>query len=227
MNRSILLTGATGNLGSAVTTRLLADGYQLHTTLLPHEKPSSDPRISSRVVDLTDEADCARYVQELTTAGSSLTAGILLVGGFRMGTIAETDMAGLDQMFKLNFYTAFAMVKPLFAHFEKAGGGQIILIGARPALDPAAGTGVVAYALSKSLIFELAEIINASGKDKNIRATVVVPSTIDTALNRQSMPDADFSNWVPAERIADVIAYTLTDSGSMLRESVLKVYNRS
>jgi hypothetical protein len=56
---------------------------------------------------------------------------------------------------------------------------------------------------------------------------VVVPSTIDTALNRESMPDADFSKWVPAESIADVIAFALTDSGAVLRESVLKVYNRA
>jgi len=227
MSSSIIMTGATGNLGNAVTKRLLADGYTLHTTLVPHDKPSDDARIHGKVVDLSDEAACAAFVSEVAAAGAPIKAGILLVGGFQMGGIGDTDLAAIEKMIQLNFFTAYAMVKPLYEYFEKAGGGQIVLIGARPALEASAGKGVVAYALSKSLIFELAEIINASGKEKNIRATVVVPSTIDTALNRESMPDADFSKWVPAESIADVIAFALTDSGAVLRESVLKVYNRA
>jgi NAD(P)-dependent dehydrogenase (short-subunit alcohol dehydrogenase family) len=85
----------------------------------------------------------------------------------------------------------------------------------------------MAYALSKSLIFRLAELINADSRQSHVHATVIVPSTIDTAANRQSMPDAEFNKWVPAASIADTIAYLLTDSGSMLREGVIKVYNEA
>jgi NAD(P)-dependent dehydrogenase (short-subunit alcohol dehydrogenase family) len=224
MSKSILITGATGNLGGAVTRKLLADGYKLYTTLVPTDKAPEDERIHAKVVDLFNEHDCAVYVDEITESGDDVRAGIFLVGGFAMGSLTETNLGALDKMIRLNFYTAFSMAKPLFEHFEKVGGGQIVLIGARPALQ---GKQAVAYALSKSLIFHLAEIINQAGKDKNIRASVVVPSTIDTAPNRQSMPDADFTKWVPAESIADVIAFLLTDSGGMLRETVVKVYNEA
>jgi NAD(P)-dependent dehydrogenase (short-subunit alcohol dehydrogenase family) len=199
----------------------------LYTTLIPGEKASEDPRIHGMHIDLVNEKECTRYVGEVVARGAELHAGILLVGGFQMGGLADTGLDALDKMFKLNFYTAFSMVKPLFEHFQKAGGGQIFLIGARPALKPADGKNAVAYALSKSLIFRLAEIINETGKEKNVRAIVIVPSTIDTPINRQSMPDVDFHNWVPAESIADTIAFLLTDSGSMLRESVIKVYNKA
>ena len=227
MSKSIIITGATGNLGGAVTKRLIADGYMLYTTLVPGEKASDDPRIHGMHIDLLNEEECKRYVGEVVAREADLQAGILLVGGFQMGGLADTDLAALDKMFKLNFQTAFSISKALFEHFEKIGGGQIFLIGARPALQPQDGKNAIAYALSKSLIFRLAEIINETGKAKNVRATVIVPSTIDTAINRQSMPDVDFHKWVPAESIADTIAYLLTDSGSMLRESVIKVYNRS
>jgi NAD(P)-dependent dehydrogenase (short-subunit alcohol dehydrogenase family) len=227
MSKSIIITGATGNLGGAVTKRLLAEGYKLYVTLIANEKMPDDPRIHGMHLDLSSEADCARYVGEVAARGADISAGILLVGGFQMGGLKETGLADLDKMFKLNFYTAFAMVKPIFEHFEKKGGGQIVLIGARPALQPADGKNVVAYALSKSLIFRLAELINESGKEKNIRATVIVPSTIDTPANRASMPDADFTHWVPADSIADVIAFLLTDSGGVLRETVLKTYNQA
>jgi NAD(P)-dependent dehydrogenase (short-subunit alcohol dehydrogenase family) len=227
MSRSIIITGATGNLGSAVTTRLLSDGYTLYTTLVPGEEAADDARIRSKIVDLFNEQESAQYIADIAAAGSDIAAGILLVGGFAMGGLKDTDMAALDKMFRLNFYTAFSIVRPLFEYFEKKGGGQIILIGARPALMAAQGRGVVAYALSKGLVFHLAEIINEAGKEKNIRATVVVPSTIDTAINRASMPNADFHHWVPAEKIADVISFILTDSGAMLRETVLKMYNEA
>ena len=77
------------------------------------------------------------------------------------------------------------------------------------------------------MIFKLAESINAEGKDKGVTAIVIVPSTIDTEANRKAMPNADFSKWVPAENIADAISYSLSDTGRMLRESVIKIYNRS
>ena len=227
MSKSILITGASGNLGGAVTKKLLSDGYKLYTTLVPNEKAPTDERIHAKLVDLFNEHDCAVYVDEVSDSGDDIHAGIFLVGGFAMGSLTETNLGALDQMIRLNFYTAFSMAKPLFEHFEKKGGGQIILIGARPALQAKQGKMAVAYSLSKSLIFHLAEIINQAGKDKNIRASVIVPSTIDTPPNRQSMPNADFNKWVPAENIADVIAFLLTDSGSMLRETVVKVYNES
>jgi NAD(P)-dependent dehydrogenase (short-subunit alcohol dehydrogenase family) len=76
-------------------------------------------------------------------------------------------------------------------------------------------------------VFQLADIINAAGKGKRITATVLVPSTIDTPQNRQAMPDSDFSKWVKAGDIAESIAFLLSDAGSTLRETVLKVYNES
>jgi len=77
------------------------------------------------------------------------------------------------------------------------------------------------------LVFKLADFINAEGKEKSVGATVVVPSVIDTDLNREAMPDADFSTWVPPERIADAIAYSLSASGRMTRDTVIKIYNNS
>ena len=227
MGRSIIMTGATGNLGSAVTKKLLAEGYKLHITITPGETPPRTGGITAKVVDLFNEHECAVMVEEVADTGSDIAAGIFLVGGFAMGSLTETSISSIDAMIRLNFYTAFAMVKPLFEHFEKKGGGHIILIGARPALKPKQGKHAAAYALSKSMIFHLAELINESGKEKNIKATVIVPSTIDTTANRLSMPNADHSKWVSAENIADVIAFTIAGSGAALRESVLKVYGEA
>ncbi len=73
----------------------------------------------------------------------------------------------------------------------------------------------------------LAEIVNESGKGKNITASVIVPSIMDTPVNRISMPKADFDTWVPPSAVADSVAYLLSEAGSHLRETVLKIYNNA
>jgi NAD(P)-dependent dehydrogenase (short-subunit alcohol dehydrogenase family) len=87
--------------------------------------------------------------------------------------------------------------------------------------------GMVAYGMAKSLIFRLAELMNEEAKGYNVVTTVIVPSTIDTPQNRKSMPDADFSKWVKPEAIADIIYEYCTPAASVIRESVIKIYNNS
>jgi NAD(P)-dependent dehydrogenase (short-subunit alcohol dehydrogenase family) len=107
------------------------------------------------------------------------------------------------------------------------GYGRLVFIGARPALQAVDGKNMVAYALSKSLLFKLSEFINKDAKGKNITATVVVPSTIDTPLNRKNMPEADPNSWVKAEDLAEVLEFVCSDKATPLRETVLKVYNNA
>jgi NAD(P)-dependent dehydrogenase (short-subunit alcohol dehydrogenase family) len=229
MPNHILITGASGNLGSEVVKKLYESGYGICATVGSGEVPQEMAAmlLDARQVDLTDEAATQSYVEEITRHHPELRAAVLLVGGFGMGSIAETTGAMLDKQINLNFKTAFFVAKPLLKHFEQRGGGQIILVGSRPAILPKAGKDMVAYALSKSLLFRLAEFINEAGKGKHITASVIVPSTIDTQANRQNMPDTDFSKWIKAGDIADTIAFLLSDAGSILRETVLKVYNES
>ncbi len=227
--KSILITGANGNLGTAVVKKLHEKGHAICATVGRGELPEGFAEMTkdARNVNLTDEAATQQYVEEITRQYPEISAAVLLVGGFAMGGIAETDGAAIDKQIALNFKTAYFVVRPLMAHFEKNGGGQIILVGARPALDAAAGMGMVAYSLGKSLVFQLAEIINAAGKGKHITATVLVPSVIDTPANRIASSGADFTKWIKAEDIADTISFVLSDAGTTLRESVLKVYNEA
>jgi NAD(P)-dependent dehydrogenase (short-subunit alcohol dehydrogenase family) len=154
-------------------------------------------------------------------------AAVLLVGGFAMGTLADTDAGLLQKMYQLNFLSAFNVVKPLMTQFEGQGNGQFILIGSRPTLVPEEGKDVFAYALSKALVFKLAELINAQGKPHHITATVVVPGVIDTPDNRGAMPDANPDHWVPPANLAELIGFMLSDTGRMTRESVVKLYHKS
>jgi NAD(P)-dependent dehydrogenase (short-subunit alcohol dehydrogenase family) len=227
---TILVTGANGGLGLAVVKRLLEDDYQVIAVTGKDGAGNHEthPKLAQFEVDLMNENESILFIENAVKEYPGLDAAVLLVGGFAMGKLTDTGKADLDKMINLNFYTAFNVVRPLLLQFlKRTEGGRFILVGSRPGLNAAAGKDFFAYSLSKAMVFKLAEFINAEGKDKNITATVIVPSTIDTAANRKAMPDADFPKWVPAENIADAISFSLSGTGKMLRDNILKIYNNS
>lgn len=230
MPKTIIISGAAGNLGHAVTTRFLKEGFFVEATLGPTDDPDfiiSDS-LKARSVNLLDEKTAASFVEKVTAAHDEIEGAVLLVGGFAMGDIGATDGANLQKMYRLNFETAYFLVRPLLAKMvERGTGGQIVLIGSRPAINPVEGKDMIAYSLSKSLIFRLAEFINEAYADDNIVASVIVPGTMDTPANRDAMPDADVSQWVPTERVAETIHFLFTEAGKMLRQPVIKVYNQT
>jgi NAD(P)-dependent dehydrogenase (short-subunit alcohol dehydrogenase family) len=227
---TILLTGANGNLGLTVTERMLKDG---HRVLAVEGRQGAGELIDRQMlethqVDLLDENGTGEFVRSIIARHPDLRAAVLLVGGFAMGRLPETSPEELEKMIKLNFYSAYHVVRHLLPHFlQNKKGGQFILIGSRPGLNVAEGKNMFAYTLGKSMVFRLAEFINAEGKDREVTATVIVPATIATDANKSAMPDADFSKWVPPANIADAISFSLSETGRMLRETIIRIYNRS
>lgn len=228
MKKNVLITGASGNLGKATVDKFLKDGYNVIATVTPGKSLGFMADVKTYEADLTDEVAVDKVVAKIISDHSTLDAALLLVGGFAMGNIQKTDGALLKKMFALNFETAYYVARPVFQQMiTQATGGKIVLVGSRPALKPKDGKNTLAYSLSKSLIFKLAEFLNAEGSSKNVVTSVIVPSTIDTEVNRQAMPDKDFSTWVKPEAIAQAMAFLCSESGNPLRETVLKMYNRS
>ena len=226
--KTVIITGAGGNLGTAVVKKFLDSGYRVIAGDAGVVSPGGDhPHFEGMQVDLTNAAAAKSWVDSCISRYKTVEAGLLLVGGFTMGDFASTSMEDLKKQLALNFETAYNMAHPLFMHMMQNGYGRLIFVGARPALDSSAGKNIVAYSLSKSLLFKLAELLNAAAKGKNVTATVVVPSTIDTPQNRSGMPEANPENWVKASQIAGLMEMICSETGLPLRETVLKIYNNA
>lgn len=226
MKKTILITGANGNLGQAVTRKFLNEGYQVKGFIAPGTNSDfiTDSNLEVHEADLMDEESTFKAIEGV----GDFDGAVLTVGGFGMGSFEKTSLEDVDKMYKLNFQTAYNSSRAVFKTLKGKGkNGQIVLIGARPALDVKAASGVVAYAFSKRLVQYLSDIINEESKDTGITSSVIMPSLIDTPPNRDAMPDADFDKWVKPETIADNIHHLFTESGKALRETVLKVYNES
>lgn len=144
-----------------------------------------------------------------------------------MGDLGQTSGNDIREQITLNFETAYYVTRPLFAHLVGNKRGSIIFIGARPAIKAAQGKTLIAYSLSKSLLFKLAELLNEAAKGINVSVSVVVPSTLDTPLNRKSMPDVNPENWVKTTDVAETLEFLVSDKSKALKETVLKIYNNS
>ena len=206
--QSVIVTGASGNLGRAVVQKFLEEKWQVTGTVIPGDDVHLDITNNSFekvIADLMNEEASLQTIQTVIQQQGKINAAVLTVGGFAMGSIAETKTTDIAKQYKLNFETAYNIARPVFMQMMKQGSGRLFLIGSQPGKDMQNSKGMVAYGLSKSLIFRLAELMNEEAKGTDVIVCVVIPSTIDTPQNRKSMPDANFSKWITPQKLADLI----------------------
>jgi NAD(P)-dependent dehydrogenase (short-subunit alcohol dehydrogenase family) len=225
--KNFIITGASGFLGTATTKFFLDKGHKVFALVRDADdmqRLPAHPNLFSVAVELTDAVKVRAAVEEIIRRHTQVHGCLLIAGGWAGGDINGTTIDDIRQQVALNFETAYNVVQSLFAHFKKNDDGRIVLIGSQPALTPKKATKSLAYALAKSLLFELAAILNEEARGTNVVANVVVPSTIDTLANRKGMPDADFSKWVGPEQLAATMEVLCSDVAAAWREPVIKVY---
>jgi NAD(P)-dependent dehydrogenase (short-subunit alcohol dehydrogenase family) len=226
--KTIIVTGANGNLGIATVKKLLDEGYAVigvDSASTHLEFALSNTGFTFHTVNLLNEEEAAGFIDTIIKQHGKIDGALLLVGGFAMGSIETTTGADIRKMYALNFETVYFVARPLFLHMQQNKYGRLVFVGSRPALQAEQGKGSLAYSLTKALLFKLADLINAAAKGTNVTASVLVPSTIDTAINRKDMPNANPADWVKPEQLADVLEFICSDKGSPIREAVYKVYN--
>jgi NADP-dependent 3-hydroxy acid dehydrogenase YdfG len=228
--QTVIITGVSGNLGQAVAKKFLSESFRVIGTVIPNDPVKldiTDSNFETAVVDLMNEDEAEKFVQQSAEKYKSIDVAVLTVGGFAMGTVAETKMADILKQHKLNFQTTYHVARPVFTQMLKQGSGHIFLTGARTGIDMKYSKGTTAYGLSKSLIFRLAELMNEEAMGHDVITSVIAPSIIDTPQNRKSMPNADPSKWAKADDIANAIYFYSTEQALVLREPVLKFYNNA
>ena len=222
MDRNIIITGGAGNLGREVVGKFKREGYKVIATIAPGSGDQIEEADDAYEFDVTDEKAVEEFAKEYALQYGEVESLALLVGGYKGGGIETTSNSLLNEMIQLNFLSAFFMVKNFLPIMKKANKGSFLLVGARPALQPEQGNSSVAYALSKSLVGHLADLIAQQVAGTAIRAHVFVPSIIDTPPNREAMAGQDFSKWISPAEIAEAMHYAATTPS--LRNMTFKLY---
>jgi NAD(P)-dependent dehydrogenase (short-subunit alcohol dehydrogenase family) len=223
-----IVTGGTGGLGSAVVERLLAEGWRV---VVPWIAEQELERVEQREglelvqADLFDP-DAVAAVVRAATDGPPLRGVVNLVGGFAAGgRVHETPLDDFEAQFRLNLRPTYLVTQAALPHMIEAGGGSIVCVGTRAALQPF--SGAAGYVSSKAAVIAFAKAIAVEYRDDSIRCNAILPSVIDTPANRASMPNADHERWVKPVEIAGVIANLLSPDTEPISGAAVPVYGRA
>lgn len=233
MSATAVVTGGTGGLGTAVVSRLRAEGWQV---VVPWVAARELERLPGRQALAPVEADVASAegVAKVTAAAEAVAVAeeaplrglVNLVGGFSSGPrVHETPLQEFESQFALNVRTAFMMTQATLPALLRSGEGSVVCVGSRAARQPF--SGAAAYAASKAAVIAFAQAVAVEYRDEGLRSNVVLPSVIDTPANRAAMPKADHSRWVTPEQIAEVIAFLLSPASASLSGAEIPVYGRA
>ncbi len=230
-DKVVVITGAAGNLGSAVAHAFEAQGARL--VLLDRKEGRLQeifPEISELNkhllidgVDLASKESVDDAISKVIALHGRVDVLVNTVGGYRAGTpVHDTPVETMEFLMDLNARTTFLSCQAAVPHMLKAGGGKIINVGARQGTRGMAKAG--AYAMSKSAVLRLTESLSAELKREGINVNAVLPGTIDTPANRKAMPDADLSRWVTPQAIGEVILFLASDAACAVHGALVPVF---
>ncbi|MDE2450383.1 MAG: SDR family NAD(P)-dependent oxidoreductase [Gammaproteobacteria bacterium] len=228
--RSVVLTGAFGNLGLVVARAFRDQGAAV--ALLGRGQPPAPvgaefpaPHCVLGGIDLTQVASAGAAMEKVRATLGAIDVLINVAGGFRWQTLEQGDVDVWDAMFAMNLKTTVVSTKAALPRLLESPAGRIINVGAGAAARPA-GAGMGAYAASKAGVHKLTESLAEELKDRGITVNAVLPGIIDTPQNRADMPQADFSRWVRPEAIAAVIAFLASEQAAAVTGALVPVYGR-
>jgi len=212
-NATVLVTGATGNMGPYVTGSLVDRGADVVGTYVTEpereaveESAEFAGSVSYHQVDLTDQAAVEAFAETVADEHGSVDHIVGLAGGFSMGGVSDTDGDAFQAALNRHATTAFLTVKAFADHLGEHSG--VVLFSSDRAIEPVGGT--LAYDIGKGAVRTLTESLDV---ELDARVNAVAPFLIDVPGNREAMPDADFSEWTAPEAVVDDVLHLLSNEG--------------
>ena len=217
-------------MGTAVTARLLDDGWRVVVPWIVEselERVEQRDRLELVKADLFDLDEVTAAVARAAGDTHAPLRGLVnLVGGFDApGRVHEIPFERFDEQFRLNLRPTYLVTQAALPHMIGGGGGSIVCVGTRAALQPF--SGAAGYISSKAAVLGFARAVAVEYRDDGVRCNAILPSVIDTAANRKSMPGADHDRWVKPAEIAGVIAHLLSDDAAPTSGALVPVYGRA
>lgn len=230
-----VVTGGAGSLGRWVVGELAHRGDRIHLPTRPRGTDGglldflvdefgedAAARVSVADCDVTDPEAVERFFAGVTDAEGRLEILVNGVGGFTMGPLEETEAGTWRRMIELNATSAFLCSRAAAPAMGRGGWGRIVNVASMPALERGA-SGMSAYAPAKAALLNLTYTLAAELRPEGITVNAVVPTIIDTAANREAMPDADRSTWLHPREIARVVAFLASDDGGAANGAAIRL----
>ncbi|MCZ6457432.1 MAG: SDR family oxidoreductase [Actinobacteria bacterium] len=234
MEKTVVITGGTGGLGTSLVRRLIVEDYRLAVTyLLPDEAREfeqefdvDEDRLLLTRVDATNTEAVASLFKDVSEKWGAIHGVCSLVGGWAGGRdVEETDDVRFDRMLDINLRSAFYAVRAAVPYLREAGWGRVVLVGSRAAID--FPESQAAFNIAKAGVVALGRSVAQELDGTGVTANVLMPSVIDTPATRQSLPYADYVDWPTPDEIAAVAQFVLSDASGVMNGAVIPVYGRA
>ena len=231
-NRHIVVTGGAGALGTAVVVQLIDAGAVCHVPCMDEAEAARFRLRDHRQVKLTvtgslaDEAAIERLYRGVTP----LWGSVHIAGGFAAAALRDTELATIRQQFEMNLLSCMLCCRAAIRAMTGSattGGGRIVNVAARPALEWRSGAGMTAYTVSKAGVAALTVALAEEVAKDGILVNAVAPSIMDTPANRQAMPKADHALWPKVEEVAATITFLASPENRVTRGAIVPVYGKS
>jgi NAD(P)-dependent dehydrogenase (short-subunit alcohol dehydrogenase family) len=216
----VLVTGAAGGIGVAVTSRLIAEGAQVAAADL--EAPESTAAAASLGGDVSLESDAERIVAEARAALGGLDGLVLTAGIHHVGATHEMAADDFDRVLAVSARGTFLCLRAALPGLLEQSFGRIVTYGSTAALVGA--PGLTAYAAAKGAVLQITRSVAAEYAAQGIRANCLCPGATDTPLLRRLMadrPDPEhfaqahpIGRFAEADEIASATAFLLSDDAS-------------
>jgi len=226
-HRTVIVTGAAGNLGKAVAQAFADQGANLVLADLDRKGlerafGTENERRLFAPANLLEPAGATGLAETALKRFGHIDVLCNIAGGFRMGEpVHETSDENWNFLFDINTRTLLNAVRAVVPHMVSAGYGKIVNIGAFAAQKGVAQMG--AYTAAKGTVIRMTEAMAAELRDKNINVNCVLPTIIDTPENRSAMPKADPAKWVAPADLANVIAFLASDAARAVHGAAVPV----
>lgn len=220
MSQVVLITGANGGLGTAVTNAFLSTGASVVGSSRDIEQSEFPaPNFTALPCDLTSAAEARTLATSVRERLGRIDALIHIMGGFAAGTVHETDDATWARMRDINLTAAFNIFRETLPIMREQKSGRVVAVGSLAAHE--GGRGIAAYAAFKNALTSLVHSVAVENRDFGITANIVLPATMDTPGNRR--PGADTSRWVPPEAVANLIVFLASGKGDFVNGAAIPV----
>lgn len=222
--RTILVTGASGGIGSATVRQLVRQGADVVASGRSTESLNTlaeETGARALPFDLTEEESIESALRDLDLWG------VVNCGGFggEIATPTETDIDVFDKVMSINARGSLLVIKHAAASMIRVGkGGSIVNVSSQAAL--VALPGHVSYGSSKAALDNITRVSALELGKYNIRVNSVNPTVVMTEMSAfywgrpeigdpflQQMP---LGRWASEDEIAAPIVFLLSDGASMI-----------
>lgn len=232
--KTVVVTGASGDIGLAIIDRLVGEG--LRVAACCHDHPdrvtsafAGQQNVVPHLLDLRDEAsikDCASTIIK----DNRIIAGLVNCAGMATGSLfAMTRVADMRDLFEVNLFGPLLFTQYISKKMMRQKAGAIINITSTAGMlaDP----GTLAYGGSKAALGHASRVMATEFGSLGIRVNAVAPSVVASGMADQ-MDDAARATVTDREAltgettpadVANTVSYLLSDRAAAISGQIIRV----